>query len=169
MDNCGISAQRTDHIGQPWAMRPLLRIRRAPSCKAELPPRTPQRMSCRPRCFNPSLPTRQDLPCTSAGGPRTPVGSPVRAPGWSSAEVFSWHQRGGGEGKRPRSCRPGAGSTRAVVRSKAHRFAVVGRTGCTGSRSMEVIAGHQSDENPRRAARVPEGGGNHRHRGVARR
>jgi hypothetical protein len=28
MDNCGISAQRTDRIGRPWAMRPLLRIRR---------------------------------------------------------------------------------------------------------------------------------------------
>jgi hypothetical protein len=54
-----------------------------------------------------------------AGEPRTPVGSPVRAPRWSSAEVFSWHQREGGEGKRPRSCRPSAGSTRAVVRSKS--------------------------------------------------
>jgi hypothetical protein len=36
----------------------LLRIRRAHSCKAGLPPRTPRRMGCRPRCFNPSLPTR---------------------------------------------------------------------------------------------------------------
>jgi hypothetical protein len=26
--------------------------------KAGLPPRTPRRMGCRPRCFNPSLPTR---------------------------------------------------------------------------------------------------------------
>jgi hypothetical protein len=28
------------------------------SGKAGLPPRTPRRMGCRPRCFNPSLPTR---------------------------------------------------------------------------------------------------------------
>jgi hypothetical protein len=27
MDNCGISAQRTDRIGHPWTMCPLLRIR----------------------------------------------------------------------------------------------------------------------------------------------
>ena len=39
--------------------------------------------------------TRQDLPCTSPGEPRTPAGSPVRAPRWSSAEVPLWHQRGG--------------------------------------------------------------------------
>jgi len=26
-DNCGITAQRTDRIGQPWTTRPLLRIR----------------------------------------------------------------------------------------------------------------------------------------------
>ena len=31
---------------------------KACSCKAGLPPRTPRRMGCRPRCFNPSLPTR---------------------------------------------------------------------------------------------------------------
>ena len=43
--------------------------------------------------------TRQDLPCTSPAEPRTPAESPVRAPRWSSAEVFSWHQRGGREGE----------------------------------------------------------------------
>jgi hypothetical protein len=42
-----------------------------------LPPRTPRRMGCRPRCFNPSLPTRHaaDLPCTSTEepAPRKPI------------------------------------------------------------------------------------------------
>ena len=90
--------------------------------------------------------TRQDLPCTSPGEPRTPAGSPVRAPRWSSAEVFSRHQRGGREGERPRRCRPRADIIRAGVRSKAHRFAVAGRAGCTGSRSVAVTAGHQGDK-----------------------
>ncbi len=89
-----------------------------------------------PRCCNPSLPTRHAAESSlhqHGQNPRTPVGSPVRAPCWSSAEVFSWHQRG--EGERPRRCRPSADSIRARVRSKAHRFVVAGRTGCTGSRT----------------------------------
>ena len=105
--------------------------------------------------------TRQDLPCTSAGKPRTPVGSPVRAPHWSSAEVFSWQQRGGREGERPRRCRPSADSIRAGVRSKAHRFVVAGRAGCTGSRSVAGTAGHQDDEHVPRALLVPGRGDDH--------
>ena len=107
--------------------------------------------------------TRQDLPCTSPGEPRTPVGSPVRAPRWSSAEVFSWHQRGGREGERPRRCRPSADSIRAGVRSKAHRFAVAGRAGCTGSRSAVVTGGHQGDEHVPRALLIPKRGEDHGH------
>ena len=107
--------------------------------------------------------TRQDLPCTSPGEPRTPAGSPVRAPRWSSAEVFSRHQRGGREGERPRRCRPRADSIRAGVRSKAHRFAVAGRAGCTGSRSVAVTAGHQGDEHVPRALLVPGRGEDHEH------
>jgi hypothetical protein len=57
-DRGGTSAQRTDRNGRPWTVCLLLRIRRARNCKAGLPPRTPRRMGCRPRCFNPSLPTR---------------------------------------------------------------------------------------------------------------
>jgi len=85
-----------------------------------------------------------------ARGTRTPVGSPVRAPRWSSAEVFSWHQRG--EGERPRRCRPSARSTRAGVRSRAHRFVAAGRTGCTGSRRVAVIVEHQGDDASKRRA-----------------
>jgi hypothetical protein len=142
-----------------------LQIRRAHSSKAGLPPRTPRRVGCGPRCFNPHClrGTRQDLPCTSAGEPRTPVGSPVRAPHWSSAEVFSWQQRGGREGERPRRCRPSADSIRAGVRSKAHRFVVAGRAGCTGSRSVAVTAGHQGDEHVPRALLVPRRGEDHGH------
>ena len=74
-----------------------LRVRRARSSKAGLPPRTPRRMGCRPRCFNPSLPTRHATGSSlhQPGRPRSPAGSPVRAPRWSSAEVPLWHQRGG--------------------------------------------------------------------------
>ena len=93
------------------------------------------------------------------GEPRTPVGSPVRAPRGSSAEVFSWHQRGGREGERPRRCRPRADSIRAGVRSKAHRFAVAGRTGCTGSRTVVVTVEHHGDEHLENRS-----GGGSRHR-----
>jgi hypothetical protein len=57
VDNSGIPAQATTGDGRSWTTCPLLRIRRAHTCKAGLPPRTPRRMGCRPRCFNPSLPT----------------------------------------------------------------------------------------------------------------
>jgi hypothetical protein len=97
-----------------------------------------------PRFFTPYRPTRtrQDLPCTSAGEPRTPVGSPVRAPRRSSAEVFSWHRRGEGKGNGRGGVVPVRAGPRQGVRSKAHRFVVAGRTGCTGSRSVVVIVGH---------------------------
>jgi len=84
-----------------------------------------------------------------ARGTRTPVASPVRAPRRSPVEVFSLAPTRGGEGKRPRSCRPSAGSTRAGVRSKAHRFVVAGRTGCTGSRNVVVIDGAPERQAPK--------------------
>jgi hypothetical protein len=129
-----------------------------------------------PPLFQPltAYPARGRIFPAPAQGNRTPAGSPVRAPRWSPAEVFSWHQRGEGKRERPRRCRPRADSTRAGVRSKAHRFAVAGRAGCTGSRSVVVTAGHQGGGHVPRAVLVPKGGEDHGHcaapgrRGLAR-
>jgi hypothetical protein len=65
----------SDDYGWIWTTLILLRIRRARSSKAGLPPRTPRRMGCRPRCFNPSLPTRHTAgsspaPARGNTGPR---------------------------------------------------------------------------------------------------
>jgi hypothetical protein len=44
---------------RPWlGCAPPYVIQKGARCRAGLPPRTPRRMGCRPRCFNPSLPTR---------------------------------------------------------------------------------------------------------------
>ena len=58
-----------------------LRIRRARSSKAGLPPRTPRRMGCRPRCFNPSLPTRHATGSSLHQPGRTPHPGRVARPG----------------------------------------------------------------------------------------
>jgi len=68
-------AGRIDAHGQRRTFRILLRIRTARSCKTGLPPRTPRRMGSRPRCFNPSLPTRHAAWSSlhQRGGTRTPI------------------------------------------------------------------------------------------------
>jgi hypothetical protein len=50
--------------------------------QAGLPPRTPRRMGCRPRCFNPSLPTRHatgSSPVPARGNP-APQGRAISVP-----------------------------------------------------------------------------------------
>ena len=103
------------------------------ACKAGLPPRTPRRMGCRPRCFNPSLPTRHaagsslhqrgetphprgraisvPLAPVTSGSPRSPPGTSPGRSGRIEARIVQL----------PKLTAPLPSAGRRLGRSHAHR------------------------------------------------